>query len=546
MAYDYGVRSAWIVNVGDIKNQELPLSYFIDLAYDFDKWGTNAINKTKEYTKLWLEKNGFEKDIAKEGAELITEYVSLNGKRRPEALKSTTYHASHENEAKNMLAEIEKMLRRTEALYEKVKGSDLEECFFQLIFYPVNAVALINKMHLFGSLNDLYIRQRRKTANVYAKLIQKCIEREQKLTEEYHTRNNGKWNHMQSVYHIGFTNWNDEQCEYPISSFYNPVKDSRLLVSLSNREDWTGAHRWTRHVLNMPLCFDTNASGVFEVSNGGEKLLMYRIDWDVEWLEIKNLNDGSKVEKNSQLKVDDTCSFEIRILKDKWDGTEKSMVRIYGDDCEIVADESENSTSVTMVELMVEATALNLSGVDKECFLETDGCISIEAVNYQDCKATKAGEYKAIDDYGRTAGGMKVYPQTIRFENTMDAPELGYNVFAVSDGDYICDIYTSASNPVVYKGKMEIGVKANDGNAINVNTIPDVDFVPWKSESWSEGVLDQIHISECKLSLHQGLNTIKIFAIDPAVVIEKIVLWNPNTGKRKSYLGPVESKIYKV
>jgi hypothetical protein len=58
------------------------------------------------------------------------------------------------------------------------------------------------------------------------------------------------------------------------------------------------------------------------------------------------------------------------------------------------------------------------------------------------------------------------------------------------------------------------------------------------------GVLDNIHVGECKLDLKKGLNEISLSAIDPAVVIEKIVLWNPNTEIRKSYLGPKESKNY--
>ncbi|MBR5355643.1 MAG: glycosyl hydrolase 115 family protein, partial [Lachnospiraceae bacterium] len=41
-AYDYGVRNIWILNVGDLKHNEFPLSYFLNLAYDFDKWGTKA------------------------------------------------------------------------------------------------------------------------------------------------------------------------------------------------------------------------------------------------------------------------------------------------------------------------------------------------------------------------------------------------------------------------------------------------------------------------------------------------------------------------
>ncbi|MBR5636012.1 MAG: hypothetical protein IKW81_03665 [Pseudobutyrivibrio sp.] len=53
-----------------------------------------------------------------------------------------------------------------------------------------------------------------------------------------------------------------------------------------------------------------------------------------------------------------------------------------------------------------------------------------------------------------------------------------------------------------------------------------------------------MHIGECKLALKKGLNEITLTAIDPAVVIEKLVLWNPNVEIRESYLGPKESKMF--
>lgn len=36
-AWDYGIRELWIVNVGDLKLHEVPLTYFMALACDFDK-----------------------------------------------------------------------------------------------------------------------------------------------------------------------------------------------------------------------------------------------------------------------------------------------------------------------------------------------------------------------------------------------------------------------------------------------------------------------------------------------------------------------------
>lgn len=54
MAYDYGVREIWVVNVGDIATQELAISYFLDLAYDFDRYGTSHPNNTGAYIDAWL------------------------------------------------------------------------------------------------------------------------------------------------------------------------------------------------------------------------------------------------------------------------------------------------------------------------------------------------------------------------------------------------------------------------------------------------------------------------------------------------------------
>ena len=222
---------------------------------------------------------------------------------------------------------------------------------------------------------------------------------------------------------------------------------------------------------------------------------------------------------------------------------DNAIIRIYGDDCETVADESENGGSITMVELQVDVATIDLSSVTEECFLETNGCISIEANHYQKAIATAQGEYKEIKDYGRYESGMKAYPQTVRFDNPADAPALIYNVYAYEDANYEVEVYAAASNPVVYQGKLALTVAANDEKGTIVNTIPETDFVPWKSNSWRKGVLDQIHIGTCKLKLHKGVNTIKLAAIDPGVVIEKLILWNENANKRDSYLGPKESKL---
>ncbi|MCR4903005.1 MAG: glycosyl hydrolase 115 family protein [Butyrivibrio sp.] len=543
MAYDFGVRSAWIVNVGDIKNQELPLSYFMDLAYDFDKWGTGAINKTVEYTGDFFKKLGFSEDISSKAAKAVTMYTNINAKCRPEPLKSSTYHPVHEHESELMLDYIDEMVALSDSLEAELKGSDLEECFFQLVKYPVMAVAYINCMQIYAGLNAHYAAQGKKRTNVLAELVKKNIDAEKALTKEYHTRNNGKWNHMQSVAHIGYNHWNEERWQYPVCQVYYPVESSRLLVSRTDTCDFTHPNRWNRHVIKLPVCLQTKPFNSVEIANGGENTLAYRVDWDADYLQV-GFEDGSILNKNGTLLLEDTTVIKISVLPDKWDGSPDTVVRIYGDNSVELADESQNGYSFPMVEVKVEITNLDLSGIQNNSFIEDNDCISIDASHFAENIPYNDAAYKVIEEFGKTGHGVKVYPQTLSFEDDSQSPSLIYNVFARQTGEYTCDIYTSASNPVVYMGKMQLGVKANTGKTEIVNTIPDHDFIPWKSESWSRGVLDQVHIGKCKLKLNAGANNITLFAKDPAVVIEKIVLWAPDCEIRASYLGPQESFCY--
>ena len=106
-AYEYGVRELWIVNVGDVKFQEFPLNYFMDLAYDFEKWGSSAPNSTKEYTKAWISSmfgSYTSKEEREEIQEVLEGYLKINALRKPESLNDTVYHPAHYLECEKQLS----------------------------------------------------------------------------------------------------------------------------------------------------------------------------------------------------------------------------------------------------------------------------------------------------------------------------------------------------------------------------------------------------------------------------------------------------------
>ncbi len=571
MAYDYGVREAWIVNVGDIKNQELPLSYFLDLAYDFDTWGSENPNCTAEYTRKWLRGMGFANDIVSEAAKLLEKYTKWNGRCRPEVLSSKTYHPAHFGESFRILDEVDKAQQRGEELCKLVKPQ-LADCFFELVYYPLMASANILRMQIYAGINQYFALQGKKSANDYPEKIENCIRKDQELAKKYHGLLGGKWNHMQSVFHIGYPGWNDEEWQYPRYTGFFPVTWPRLLVNVIGQNS-TGGNPWRRKTLKMTLADPVKRMSGFEVANGGQGVLNYRIEWDADWLEIAATSEEIRKmvipqnggDEEKMLDMEETGNivrgkslpycldgletisekdFAVRLKPELLPKREKrctALIRIYGENCEETAERSENGYSETRVDIEVSVDIYYLEEVDADSFVECGGVLSVEAPHF--CSAVAVGEasYQVIADYGRTLGGVKIFPVTAAFKEPKDAPYIAYKLYVREAGDYTLTLYTAPSNPVVYQGKMRVGVRVGDGEFKMVNTIPEAGYVPWQSAAWSRGVLEQIHRSECKVLLKEGSNLLYIAALDPAVVLEKLVLVKEGADCPETYLGPTES-----
>jgi hypothetical protein len=148
-----------------------------------------------------------------------------------------------------------------------------------------------------------------------------------------------------------------------------------------------------------------------------------------------------------------------------------------------------------------------------------------------------------IDNFGKTLGGVKAFPTIAQFGTDDEAPVIEYKVYVKEAGTYNLELFTAPNNPVVYKGKMCVGLSVNNAAYQAVNTIPDAGYIPWVSPDWAEGVLSQIHKTTAKISLQKGENTIAFKAMDPAVVLQKLVIAREGVTVPDSYLGPKESYV---
>lgn len=202
LAYRYGADRLWIVNVGDLKPMEFPISFFLDYA-----WNPNAIgaDQLQAYTEEWCVQQ-FGKTHAREIAAIQSAYLKYNGRIKPELLNETTYSLNHYNEFGRVVEEYTQLAAQANALAEKLDPSQ-REAYYQLIQHPVIACANLYELYYNVALNRQAASENDLRANEYAEKAKEHYRKDSLITVDFHQRNNGKWNNMMSQTHIGYTYW---------------------------------------------------------------------------------------------------------------------------------------------------------------------------------------------------------------------------------------------------------------------------------------------------------------------------------------------------
>ena len=203
LAYEHNADRVWIVNVGDIKPMEFPIEFFLDYAWNPEKW--NADNLQDYYTE-WAEKQ-FGSQFAEDIADMLRKYTKYNARRKPELLNIPVYNLTYFNEAEKIVEDYNLLAKKAKDLKQKLP-QDYHDAFYQLVEYPIIASANLNELYLATEKNKLYATQGKVIANTYAKKVKELFVKDSLMTKYYHEElANGKWNHMMSQTHIGYDNW---------------------------------------------------------------------------------------------------------------------------------------------------------------------------------------------------------------------------------------------------------------------------------------------------------------------------------------------------
>lgn len=203
LTYQYGVRKIWVVNVGDLKPMEYPISFFLDMAWNPDRFNANNLS---QHTEQWAAQQ-FGNTHAKEIAHLINMYSKYNRRVTPEILNDTIYSLENYNEWQRVKDEYKALSLEALKLFY-LMPSEYRDSYDQLVLFPIQACANLYEMYYAVAMNRKLAAQKDVKANDWAEKVRSYYERDSILTYHYNNiMSSGKWNHMMDQTHIGYTYW---------------------------------------------------------------------------------------------------------------------------------------------------------------------------------------------------------------------------------------------------------------------------------------------------------------------------------------------------
>lgn len=205
LAYENGIDRLWILNVGDLKPMEYPISQFMDMAWNPRKYDVNNITR---HTRDWCAQQ-FGESQADEAARILNLICKYNGRCTPEMLNKNTYSLENGEwqEVVNQYLQLEAdALRQYNCL-----SASYHDAYRQIILFPIELMSNLHQMYFAQAQNHALYKQGNPKANVWADECERRFKRDSLICDYYnHKMAGGKWNGMMTQKHIGYKSWNDD------------------------------------------------------------------------------------------------------------------------------------------------------------------------------------------------------------------------------------------------------------------------------------------------------------------------------------------------
>jgi O-glycosyl hydrolase len=512
VAWQYGATNIWIVNVGDLKPMEVPIEFFLRMAWNPARWPAES---TGDFLRQWATRE-FGAIYAEEAASLVAGYAKFNGRRKPELLDPNTFSVVNYREAERVQQDWRDLAARADALYAALPAP-AKDAFYQLVLHPVKACSIVNDLYITTAFNRVYAGQQRASANALAAQAQALFQADAALVTNWNnTLLGGKWIHMMDQVHIGYTTWSDPPSNImPTVQFYTAPATADLGVVIEGKTNALAPGA----IGVLPAIHSEGgaASRYIDVFRRGTSNTVYSIQANQPWVIITNAAGTLGNDVRAEVSLD-------------WSRVPTGSGEV------VLTVQGAGSNTIRAVRLpYVKAPAASPSL--PVGFLDPEGYIAIEAPNFDTAVEANGVGWKVSPDLGRTLGGVMPFPVTADSVGLPggSSPHLEYNVYLRRQGEVSLRLIISPTLNFVPGRSLRCAISFDDQTPQIVSVGGDV-----SDADWGTWVRDSVRtVTASLISDAVGPHVFKFWMVDPGVVLQRIEI--DTGGLKSSYLGPPES-----
>lgn len=525
LAYRTGIDDLWIINVGDLKPKELPIDFIMRFAWDPDAIPASS---AAAYTLRWAARN-FGDEYAEEVASIVSRYSKYNLWRKAEAQVPGIYSVVNYREADRVDELWKKVEEDAEALRARIPA-ELDDAYYQLVYYPAVASSGISHIYTALTRNRLYAAQGRPLANHYADVAEELFERDLRLSAYYNdTLAGGKWKNMMSDIHIGYEHWYmPSEAVLPHFERVEPLEGAFLGVSAEGCEQADDS-------LALPV-FDAllDQTCYIDLFNRGTEELRYTASADASWVRLSSKSGTLKDEARIDVSIDWNALT---------DGEHSCTVLVGG--------------AGKTVPVRVKAVKHAMPVADGPYYGNFSASeFRVPAVDFAANVPGTGASWTVLPDLGRGDGCMGIEPVTAPSASPIDAPRLEYRVYLPKSGNLPLCIGILPTQDVRPERGLRLAISIDDMPVQELDARQGLwdEFKEYTPENIaSTGLLPRperdpgVHLSgvgkvrrtevfdnqrwlTATLPVDRpGMHTVKIYMIDPEVVLEQLVFYPDNS-----------------
>jgi glycosyl hydrolase family 115 (putative glucuronidase)/glycosyl hydrolase family 115 len=543
-AASYGVDRLWVANVGDLKNNELPTQFYLDYAWNPDRWD---LNRLPEWEARYAAEN-FGTAQAGAIADVLADYGQLQSRRKPELLnrkitptatgidyddQASPFSLTAYQELDRATADWTRLRARTDAIGRRLPASK-QDAYYELVRYAVDATANLYALRQAEFTNILYAKQGRAATNRLAGVTEARFADDQAMSNFYNTTlAGGRWNGFQLQPHIDYGDvarygpnapWQQPELNnvaipdviFPAVRRIDLPAPAATGVAIDGSDQaWPGSAQPA--VLPEFSRFQTQPQQYVEVFNRGSEPLRYSITAAAPWLHLSTAGG--------------TVTEQVRVgVRVDFDRAPRGLSQV-----PITVRGSDGTTVV------VRAPVSNPAIPRPQGFVEANGYVAMDADHFTRATAVGGVAWRRLPGIGRTGAGMEAFPVTAPSQQPGAGPSLEYRFTATTTGPVRVLAYLSPRTSAVGPGlRYAVSLDNAPPQVVDIVAATGADATGM-NRAWEWTTSDNVNLT---VTMHTiataGTHTLRWWLVDPTVVLQRLVV--DTGGLQPSYLGPPESR----